>query len=540
MARDFSKLCLFVLSLVFFCSVGSAAQESKDLLQLKNDMSVVKKDTQDLRTALQQISEQLTVVKQLLQEQSARDNIPQDPLTHAALNVKDEPFLGLSSAPLAIMEYSDFECPYCQQYMKETFPRLFTDYIEQGRVRYFHRDVTMEAHTHAVPAAAAARCANEQGKFWEMDQALFADPKVLTQEEILVLAEGIGLDVESFKKCNDSGKYVNAINESTQEARTLGISGTPSFVLGTVDEAGTSFKVEKVIVGAIPYDKLKSDVDNLLLKGSPIASPDTSPDPNAFTGSCQAYQTYTANTGVRDSQGNYHKGADGITNATYTFVKHQISGLHKIGGKPGQTCFAATATVVVSAAIAQSYLTLMVQPAACDQCACSHAVQNYLSAVMAHEQQHAQVDKQAVADINFELKDYPLKACVSTLLPNVNEIIDRDFTFAIQGVINRIDATKNSKNAAIDRNDNTQLDCTKCVQCTGTQSHTCFGQCPAGQVNYQGQCLSLCGPIVPPYGFYQNCGMWKNGFGVACCSVVISGQQTGVCSPYGTASCPPQ
>jgi protein-disulfide isomerase len=507
-------------------------------LQLKNDMSVVKKDTQDLRTAVQQISEQLAVLKQLLQEKSARENIPQVPLTHTALNMKDEPFLGLSSAPLAIMEYSDFECPYCQQFMKMTFPLLFTDYIEQGRVRYFHRDVTMEAHTHAVPAAAAARCANEQGKFWEMDQALFSDPKVLTQEEILGLAEGIGLDVESFKKCNDSGKYVNAINESTQEARTLGVSGTPSFVLGTVDEAGTSFKVEKVIVGAIPYDTLKSDVDNLLLKGSPIASPDSSPDPNAFTGSCLAYQTYTVNTGVRDSHGNYHKGADGITSPIYTVVKNQIRGVHKIGGKPGQACFAATATVELSVTIAQSYLTLTVQPPACDQCACSQAVQNYLSAVMAHEQQHAQVDKQVVADINFELKDYPLKACTLALLPNVNESINRAFTFEIQAVINRIEATKYSTNAAIDRNDNTQLDCSKCATCTGAQSPTCFGQCPAGQINYQGQCLSLCGPIVN--NVYQNCGLAPNGngFGVACCSVVISGVATGVCSPNKSVNCP--
>jgi len=164
---------------------------------------------------------------------------------------------------VAIVEYADFECPYCGQYEHEVYPQVFADYIQTGKLKYFYRDLPLPMHPHAMGAARAARCAGEQGKFWEMHDSLFAKQNAIRDVDMPGRAQEIGLDAAKFAECLSSDRHTEEIKTSATEAQKMGINGTPTFFIGT---AGTNGEVTnlKMIIGARPYDAFKSVIDAAL------------------------------------------------------------------------------------------------------------------------------------------------------------------------------------------------------------------------------------------------------------------------------------
>lgn len=167
------------------------------------------------------------------------------PLTRAA-----DPSLGSERAPVTVVEFSDYECPFCRKFFTTTFNDLKREHIDSGRVRYVVYDYPVKYHKNAVKAAQASRCAAEQGKYWEMRQALFEHSKSLGADRILAYAKGVGLDLTKFRQCFGSDKYLAAIQEGIAVAGALGISGTPTFVVGRME--GRELRGRK-LVGALPF-----------------------------------------------------------------------------------------------------------------------------------------------------------------------------------------------------------------------------------------------------------------------------------------------
>jgi protein-disulfide isomerase len=185
----------------------------------------------------------------------------------SSLSVRGETFRGDSGAHVAIIEYADFECPYCGEYERKVFPQILSDYIEPGKVKYFYRDLPLPMHARALPAARAARCAGEQGKYWEMHDSLFARQNALSTPAVLDRAQTLGLDQAKFTECLSSEKYTEDIQKSVSEAQKMGIDGTPSFFLGVI-EPGGDVTIEKRFKGAPPFDVFKSELDALLASKS--------------------------------------------------------------------------------------------------------------------------------------------------------------------------------------------------------------------------------------------------------------------------------
>jgi protein-disulfide isomerase len=152
--------------------------------------------------------------------------------------------------------------------MREVYPQLAENYIKPGKVKYFYRDLPMQSHTHALVAARAARCAGEQGKFWQMHESLFANQTALAEKDISGRATAVGLDSSKFSQCLSSGRYTDQIRSSTLEAGKMGINGTPTFLLGVVEANGDVTRI-KTIVGAPPYEHFKSEIDGLLASEKP-------------------------------------------------------------------------------------------------------------------------------------------------------------------------------------------------------------------------------------------------------------------------------
>ena len=163
---------------------------------------------------------------------------------------------------MTVVEFTDYQCPFCRHFQTDSFAQLKKDYIDTGKVRFVSRDLPLEFHPNAPAAAMAVRCAGEQHKFWEMRDAMMLDTKAdLGPEGILKYARQTSLDMTAFGGCLKDKKYTSAIQKDTADAGTLGISGTPSFVVGKTakDEiAGVR------IVGAVPYTVFDSTIKDLL------------------------------------------------------------------------------------------------------------------------------------------------------------------------------------------------------------------------------------------------------------------------------------
>ncbi len=172
------------------------------------------------------------------------------------------PILGDLNAPVTLVEFTDYQCPFCRRWYNNTFKKLKKEYIDTGKVRFVLRDLPLGFHADAKPAARAAHCAGEQNKFWEMHDALF-EGKGLKQDNFISYAGDIGLSMEPFKACLDSDRYNQDIEKDVADAGKTSITGTPGFVVGKT----TGNLIQgPLIVGAQPYDSFKAKIDQLLAK----------------------------------------------------------------------------------------------------------------------------------------------------------------------------------------------------------------------------------------------------------------------------------
>ncbi len=181
-------------------------------------------------------------------------NLPSQNLpTKVAVSADDDPVLGKSNAPVTIVEFSDFECPFCGRHFSQTHPDIVKNYIDTGKVKLVYRDFPLSFHPNAEKAAEAAECANEQGKFWEMHDKLFSNQQSLSVANYKQWAKDLKLDSAKFDSCLDSGKYASEIAKDEADGTKYGVSGTPSFFIDG-----------QLLVGAQPYSAFQQAIDAAL------------------------------------------------------------------------------------------------------------------------------------------------------------------------------------------------------------------------------------------------------------------------------------
>lgn len=185
----------------------------------------------------------------------------------ASIDMKGVPFKGSSTARVALVEFSDYECPYCIRHFTQVMPEIQRTYIDTNRIRYLFRDFPIdELHPQAIRAHVASHCAAEQGKFWEIHDRLFAKAGSHTPEQLAERAREAGLDAGKFNACVANDKYSASIRQSTAFAISLGAAGTPFFLAGEFDPATEQFKPTTVIPGAFPFVQFQASLDQLLKK----------------------------------------------------------------------------------------------------------------------------------------------------------------------------------------------------------------------------------------------------------------------------------
>jgi protein-disulfide isomerase len=159
---------------------------------------------------------------------------------------------GDDNAPVTIVEYSDYQCPYCANF-NSTMNKVADNYGD--KVRWVHRHFPLDAiHKYARKAAEASECAGDQGKFWEYSDKLFENQSKINDSLFSKLAKDLNLNVDEFDKCVESGKFEDKVDNDYKGGSKIGVSGTPAIFINN----------EPVKGGALPYDKLKTLIDELL------------------------------------------------------------------------------------------------------------------------------------------------------------------------------------------------------------------------------------------------------------------------------------
>lgn len=182
----------------------------------------------------------------------------------AVVNVENGklPLLGDKNAKVTIVEFSDFQCPFCKRYIDDTNSQLNDTYIKTGKVKFAYRHYPLSFHPNAQKAAEAAECANDQGKFWEFHDLLFSNQETWSPQEAAAAADSftdyagqLGLDTTAFRSCLDTGKNKANVDADFAAGGEAQVDGTPTF-----------FVNGNRIVGAVPFSELQKVIDEELKK----------------------------------------------------------------------------------------------------------------------------------------------------------------------------------------------------------------------------------------------------------------------------------
>lgn len=207
------------------------------------------------------ILNELRQIRQLLEKQVAGQGQAQGQQVSKAKVSTDGAFaLGSKDAPLTMVEFTDFQCPFCQRFHVSTFAELKKNYIDTGKLRFVSRDLPLDFHPNALQAANAGRCAGEQGQFWAMRDRMNSNPDKLDLDNLVNYARDLKLDVASFRSCTESQKYKTAIENDIETAEQIGANGTPSFVIGKTIPEGVD---GELIIGALPYSAFDQKLKDL-------------------------------------------------------------------------------------------------------------------------------------------------------------------------------------------------------------------------------------------------------------------------------------
>lgn len=186
-----------------------------------------------------------------------------------ALDITSSPFLGSGNAPVVIVEFSDYECPFCARHESETLPQINKDYITTGKLRYVILELPKkdDPKESSYQAAEAALCAADQGKYWEIRKMLFQDIKKRKRDELIEVVQKVGIDRPAFEQCIDSHHHAETIRTVTRQADALKIPKIPAFILGLPDQTDSGHLKSVIkISGARPYNIFKAVIDGLIEK----------------------------------------------------------------------------------------------------------------------------------------------------------------------------------------------------------------------------------------------------------------------------------
>ena len=246
-------LAITALLFLALACTGRLAQSPSDAESLRKEIDALKAQQAEMQKSLEEVRDFLKAAT------GGRFGAPS--LVNSSFDLSGAPTNGQPSAPVTIVEISDYHCPYCRRHVQQTQPRLYEEYVKTGRARhvFIHYPIA-QLHPDAHRSHEAASCAADQGKFWDLHMRLFDSP-VKTDDQLNSLAQSAGLDMTAFRACLESGKHAQAIQDSVARIQKLNISGTPMFLVGRTPAGSQPMTVARIVEGAQTFDIFKAAID---------------------------------------------------------------------------------------------------------------------------------------------------------------------------------------------------------------------------------------------------------------------------------------
>jgi len=249
------------LLLLFSIQPAWAASTKAEVLELQKEVQALKEGQADMKSDLAEI-------KKLLESGARAAATPPKakPFEPRDVMITGAPVKGDANAKVTLIEYSDYQCPFCSRHSKQTMPQIIKNYVDAGKVKFVMREFPIPSlHPRATAASEAALCASAQGKYWEMHDILFSNQRKMSNDDLRAYASEIGLDADKFNTCLEQKDYAEQVSKDIQEGKEMGVKGTPSFVLGLTDSTDSNkIRVTKFVRGARGYDAFAKEIDELL------------------------------------------------------------------------------------------------------------------------------------------------------------------------------------------------------------------------------------------------------------------------------------
>lgn len=247
-------------------TVGVAAFFAGLSVPVLNQDPVTMSDLDQALLFLEDKIDNLSGDLQKLEDTMLTDPNAPAPQSQPVITADDDPVLGSVDAPVTMIEFSDFQCPFCARFYSETLPLIKENFIDTGLVKLVYRDFPLQSiHPNAIPAAVASECADDQGAYWEYHDILFENVSAWgpmeipgAVEQFKAYAADLGLDTDTFSECLDTGKYVTEVTGDYTDGVAYGVTGTPAFFLGS--EQTGYFQLS----GARPYPEFQFAIEQIL------------------------------------------------------------------------------------------------------------------------------------------------------------------------------------------------------------------------------------------------------------------------------------
>lgn len=194
-----------------------------------------------------------TYVETLKGQYNASTDLPFPDLPRLPVSADDDPSIGPDNAPVTIIQFAEYQCPYCGK-AGEAVDQVLAKYGD--KVRMVYRDFPLSFHPRAIPAAIAANCAGEQDKYWEMHKALMSDQRSLEEADLLAHAQTLQLDVDKWQTCRQDPKQAEEVQKDFEDGQAVGVSGTPAFFINGL-----------MLSGAQPYSEFERIIERELGNG---------------------------------------------------------------------------------------------------------------------------------------------------------------------------------------------------------------------------------------------------------------------------------
>lgn len=257
------KFCSLVL-VVLLTACGAKEEPKNEWVQneLLTQMAELRVEVAALKTQLSAIDSKVDKIQSAPVAKAAPARRPVK--APKQVDIPTHSLMGDKDAPVVIVEYTDYQCPYCARHSKNTLPLIKKKFVDTGKVQYAVGDYPLGFHSQAKAAAVAAQCAAKQGKFWKMHDQIFSNAAQVREGKFEQMAAELSLDTKQFSVCLNDKNNAELIDASVAKASGYGVTGTPKFFIGRLKD-GVMVDVE-VVGGASPIESFEAIVNKKLIK----------------------------------------------------------------------------------------------------------------------------------------------------------------------------------------------------------------------------------------------------------------------------------